>query len=204
MPIEAAKALVRALFLSRCDYHNGLLVGVSVKQLGGLQRILNAAARLIYRGSSREHVRPLLRDRLHWLRIKECLTYKLCQTLRVYKSLYLGSPAYIRNLVNSSACNSITSWLRSAAPQAGTRIVCPRIHHRYGERGFSYAGSMAWNGLPSTTRLAPSLETFKTELKTTLYSDSLLDNLLFMLQRICPFSSYVKPPKGDLCFEVAL
>jgi len=74
--IEATKVLVSALVLSPCDYHNGLLVGVSVKQLGRLQRILNAAARLIYGGSSPQHITPLLRDRLHWLRVKERITYK--------------------------------------------------------------------------------------------------------------------------------
>jgi len=147
-------------------------VGVSIKQLGRLQRIFNAAVRLIYGGSSRQHIMKLLGDRLHWLRIKDRIIYKLC--LMVYKSLHLHLPAYIRSLVNSSACNSIMSRLRSAAPKTGVRIVCPRVHYRYGERGFSFSGPMVWNGLPSTTRLAPSLETFKTELKTTLYSGSFL------------------------------
>jgi len=122
----------------------------------------------------------VLHDRLHWLWIKEHITYKLC--LMVYKLLDLRSPAYIKSNVNPSGCNSIQTrlhgdnpdtgmWsrrsqsrrLRSSSPQVGVRIACPQVYHQYSECGFSYAG-IAWNGLPSTTHLALSIESFKTEL----------------------------------------
>jgi len=36
-----------------------------------LQRVLNCAARVIFGGDCRDHVTPLLRDKLHWLRARE-------------------------------------------------------------------------------------------------------------------------------------
>ena len=47
-------------------------------KLNKLQRVLNCAARVIFGGDRREHVTPLLRDRLHWLRARERITFKLC------------------------------------------------------------------------------------------------------------------------------
>ena len=56
----------------------------SQQQLDKLQRVLNCAARVIYGGRRSDHVTPLLRDSLHWLRIRERITFKLC--LLVYKA----------------------------------------------------------------------------------------------------------------------
>ena len=35
--------------------------------LGPLLFVLNAAARLLYRGQKKDHITPLQRDKLHWL-----------------------------------------------------------------------------------------------------------------------------------------
>ena len=153
---------------SRCDNQNGLFVGIAQKQIDRLQRILNASARLIFGGSRTNHVTPLLRDKLHWLRFQQRITYKLCLT--VYKALHLRSPAYIRELLVPNTRNAATARLRSAhKPEAQGTLVCPRTRRNYGECGFSVAGPAAWNALTSETRSAPTLELFKTRLKTELF-----------------------------------
>jgi hypothetical protein len=167
LPIAATKTLVSALVFSRCDNQNGLFAGLSQKQIDRLQRILNTSAKLIFGKNRTDHVTPLLRDKLHWLRVRERITYKLC--LLVYKALHATSPTYIRELVVPVTLNATTARLRSAVPRATASINCPRTRNKYGERGFSHAGPCAWNNLSLETRLAPSLGCFKTKLKTELF-----------------------------------
>jgi hypothetical protein len=168
LPIEASKTLVSALVFSRCDNQNGLFAGIAQKQINRLQGILNASARLIFGASRSAHITPLLRERLHWLRFQQRITYKLCLT--VYKALHCKSPAYIRALLTPVTRNAATARLRSAnRPEAHATLACPRVRRDYGERGLSVAGPSAWNTLSMDTRSAPTLETFKCKLKTELF-----------------------------------
>ena len=59
------------------------------------QSVLNAAARIVYGGKPYDLVTPLLRDRLHWLRVPERIRFKLC--LMVFKALNHLAPEYIMN-----------------------------------------------------------------------------------------------------------
>ena len=77
LPMEKTKTLINALVFSRCDNQNGLFDEVAQKQIDRLQQILNASDRLIYGGTKRDHITPLLRDKLHWLRFRQRITYKL-------------------------------------------------------------------------------------------------------------------------------
>ena len=56
--------------------------------------------------------------------------------------------------------------LRSAA---SNRYEIPAIHHKIGERAFSYAGPVAWNSLPATLTNLSDTQTFKISLKTYLF-----------------------------------
>ena len=58
---------------------------------------LNCTARVIFGGDRREHVTPLLRDELHWLRARERITFKLC--LLVYKARNGMAPNTYRTCV---------------------------------------------------------------------------------------------------------
>ena len=74
------------------------------------------------RGSRSDHVTPLLRDKLHWLRFQQRITYKLCLT--VYKALHTRSPSYIKELVVHAPSCAATARLRSAArPEAQVTLV---------------------------------------------------------------------------------
>ena len=54
------ETLIRALISCRLDYCNSLLYGLPVYQLAKLQRVQNAAARLIFEETKFCHITPLL------------------------------------------------------------------------------------------------------------------------------------------------
>ena len=64
--IETPKTLVSSFILSRLDYCNSLLAGISKDKLNRLRRVQNSAARLILKVPRSEHITPLLKQ-LHWL-----------------------------------------------------------------------------------------------------------------------------------------
>ena len=74
-------SLVVSLVLSRLDYGNATLAGITDRLMDRLRSVLNASARLIYASRRTEHVTPLLRD-LHWLRYPDRIDYKLAVLFR--------------------------------------------------------------------------------------------------------------------------
>ena len=66
---QATQALVCAFILSRLDYCNCLLAGCSQSPIDRLQKVQNAAARLICRAKKLDYVQPILQS-LHWLPIR--------------------------------------------------------------------------------------------------------------------------------------
>jgi len=163
---EGARILINSFVVSRLDYCNGLLAGQPACQLKRLQAVQNAAARLL-RGTLRyDHITPVLKD-LHWLRLPERITYKLCLT--IYNALHDKAPAYIQELCPLVDKCERRYKLRSASSLS---IVSPRSNTKFGERAFRIAGPKAWNALPVTVRTAPTVGTFKSCLKTFLFKKS--------------------------------
>jgi len=167
VPMESAKTLVSSFVTSRLDYCNGVLAGITQKQTARMQAVLNAAARLLGGGAKRDHITPLIRDKLHWLRFTQRVTYKLC--LLVYKSLHDMAPHYLTELVTPLASNQTGRRLRSAS---SLDVVRPRCRLKFGEKGFSVAAPDAWNSLPAHVRSASTLTLFKDRLKTELFARS--------------------------------
>lgn len=60
LSFDSTKALVHALITSRVDYCNSLLYGLPATQLNKIQRILNAAARLVCRSSRYCHITRII------------------------------------------------------------------------------------------------------------------------------------------------
>ena len=66
---QVTAQLVSALSLSRLDYCNSVLAGLPAAMLEPLQRVQNAAARLVLNLSFRDHIKPAL-AKLHCLPVK--------------------------------------------------------------------------------------------------------------------------------------
>ena len=147
--------------MDRC---NGLLAGAPSCLLDGLQSVLNAAARLICNRRKYDHVTPLLRDVLHWLPVPFRIEFKLC--LLVYRALNGAAPEYLRDFCTTT--HSTASGLRLRS-QTKIDLRVRRMRTLFGDRAFSAAGPRCWNSLPPAIRLADSVESFKSKLKTHLF-----------------------------------
>ncbi|KAL9959480.1 hypothetical protein ACROYT_G032807 [Oculina patagonica] len=73
---ETTKILVHAFVTSHLDYCNSLLSGLPQYQYDRLQRVLNAAARVVCLLPKFDHITPIL-SRLHWLLVRYRVTFKI-------------------------------------------------------------------------------------------------------------------------------
>ena len=72
---NARSQLIHALVTVCIDYCNSLLYGLPDCSLRRLQRILNTAARLLFKIPKFDHITETLMD-LHWLPIQQCILFK--------------------------------------------------------------------------------------------------------------------------------
>jgi len=162
---EAAQLLVQSLVISRLDYCNSLLAGLPASAIKPLQRIQNAAARLVFNLPKFSHVTPLFRD-LHWLPVVARIKFKTM--VLAYKAVDGTAPAYLQALVKP---HTPARSLRSTT-SAG-RLVPPSLRASKGRSAksqlFSVLGPQWWNELPAVLRTAESLTIFRKRLKTHLF-----------------------------------
>ncbi len=115
-PACIGQLLVQALVLSRLDYCNALLAGLSACTIKPLQLIQNAAARVVFNEPKKAHVTPLF-IRLHWLPIAARIKFKVL--MFAYKTTTGTAPIYLNSLVQTYAPSRS---LRSASER---RLVVP-------------------------------------------------------------------------------
>ena len=170
LDFQSAAAVVHSFVTSCLDYCNGLLAAAPAKQTDELQRVLNTSARVLLRLLRYDfnlHVK--VRDQLHWLRIPEWVTYKLCTM--VYKCLHGMAPSYLKEMCIPVCSDAHRGHLCSSDKK---ELKVPR--HKlstYGPRSFGIAGPSKWNALHChlwDENL--SLDQFTSGLKTYLFRQS--------------------------------
>ena len=82
---------------SRLDYCNSLLAGVSDQLIGQLQSVLRAAARLVLQKKKFDRISDDIRNKLHWLPIRQRISFKLC--LLVFRCLRGEAPPYLSEML---------------------------------------------------------------------------------------------------------
>ena len=166
LPDDVTRTVACSIVNSRLDYCNSLLSGTSVSNLAKLQRVQNTLARVVLRRGKYDHISSALTE-LHWLPVKQRITFKLC-TL-AFNIKRTNQPSYLRQLLidyEPPRC------LRSST-QGFLRVDCSRSV--IGSRAFKHSATNAWNSLPDSIRTINNFIDFKTKLKTHLFKLAFLD-----------------------------
>ena len=159
---ESCNHLARSLILSRLDYANGLMLGISAKDRKQLQKLQNRAARIVFKAERLHPSAPLLTS-LHWLPIEQRIQFKVL--LIVYKGVNKLAPPYLINFLVPYLPGRQN--LRSSKDTLLLNI--PRTIRKYGDNSFHAAAPRLWNSIPFSIRNCGSVHVFKKLLKTYLF-----------------------------------
>ena len=126
-----------------------------------LQLCQNHAARIVSLRRQFDHITPVMMA-LHWLLVHERIQSKIL--LPTYKALHGLAPPYIKDLV--------VPYVPPRPLRSGDQHLLETPTHRlqtFGYRSFALAAPTLWNPLPLAVKSSPSLDIFKTRLKTHLF-----------------------------------
>jgi len=139
------------------------LTGTSAENKRKLQKVQNNAARLVLKKRKFDHASPLLKS-LHWLPVEMRLQYKTASIC--FKCLNGTAPQYLQDLLKVYVPGR---QLRSSGDT--TALAVPKMRLKtIGEKSFAYFAPKVWNSLPQSIRESSSIESFKRQLKTYLFS----------------------------------
>ena len=153
---------------SHIDYCATLLISSSKVVTNKLQRMMNAAARIIPNTQKFDHdLTQLTRHELHWLEVAERV--KFCTAPLIYRCLHGQAPSYLVNLCKPTTLRNSRYLLGSN--KSNQRIILFARRTGLGARAFSVVGPALWNPLPDYLRFtALTLSTFLCHLKTFLFA----------------------------------
>ena len=99
----------------------------------------------------------------HWLPIKYRIKYKIA--LQTYKCLNNIAPEYL--------CDLIQEYVppRQLRSSSMNYVTCPRTNSVFEDRAFSIAGPKIFNKLSLKTRFSNTIDIFKRNLKTEIFSN---------------------------------
>ena len=160
------QTLVVSLVISRLDYGNAVLAGLPAYQLRRLQSVLNAAARLVFGLRGSDHISSSLAS-LHWLRVRERIQYKIA--VLAYRAQNGLAPRYLADDIHRVADIESRRRLRSSH---SNRLTAPVCRLALSSAAFPVAAPGVWNALPEHVTSSPSLDLFKSRLKTFLFGRS--------------------------------
>ena len=144
----------------------------SLSLMSQLQSVIRVAARLVMRKQKFDPISNDIRDRLHWLPVKQRIDFEL--GLLVYKCLHGEVPAYLSEMLELRLDNRALHRLRNTVNRGPRKLVVPRSRLKtFGPRSFATTGPSHWNSLPTeVTDETPTFQPSRTDLKH-FYSNSL-------------------------------
>ena len=157
---QSLEIIVHAFVTSRLDFCNSVLLGLKQSLLTKVQRVQNAAARILTKTPRREHITPVLHS-LHWLPVEARIEYKV--NVLIFKCLDGTAPQYLRDLITPrDPARALRDRKMLSVPNCALS--------RAGRCSFSIGGPILWNSLPLHLREVDELLSFKRCLKTYLFS----------------------------------
>ncbi len=159
---EATQTLVHAFITSNLDYCNALFYGMPQYLFDRLQRVQNAAARIVMLVPKFDHISGVMCD-LHWLPVKYRVQFKIL--LLTFKCQYGLAPSYLRDMI----CDHVPPR-SSRSSNVKFVLKVPRTKRKtLGTRSFSFYAPDLWNSLPMEIRSIDDVDTFKSMVKTHLF-----------------------------------
>jgi hypothetical protein len=153
---SSTKLLVHSFILTRVDYCICLLVALPNKTLIRLQRVINAAARLIMSTPRFTSITPVLND-LGWLKVSSRIEHRILMI--AHQVSHHGAPRYLKTLLQSyKPPRSLRSADNNLLSVTHSRTLM-------GQRAFSYAVPPLWNNLPNELRLLVNKHEFYSKLQ---------------------------------------
>ena len=133
--------LVHAVVSSRLYYCNSLFFNMKQQNTFKLQKVQNAAARLITRKRKRDSVRETLKE-LHWLRIESRVIFKLI--LITYKCIYGLCSKNLKIKYKNFNCR----------PNDEMQLETIRVKTKYGKKDFwlRFSSSLECSSTQSSQR----------------------------------------------------
>ena len=158
MDSNSVKMLIHNYVISRLDYCNSLFMNLPKDEIFKLQKLQNSAAKLVL-GMRKRDSATLALTKLHWLNVKSRVAFKVI--LLVFKMLTGKCPPTVELRYKETSERSSDLLL----------LETKMFHSKYGKRLFQYNGPRLWNALPVEIRMTTNIETFKSSLKTYLFSN---------------------------------
>ena len=124
----------------------GLLYGLPDCEIAKLQRILNAAARLLMSCKKFDHITPVLIN-VHWLPVRYRINFKIL--LLTFKALYGMAPSYIIDLIHTK---TNTRYLLRSNEGVLLKHPSGKMKKSFGDRSLSVAAPTLWKALPVSLR----------------------------------------------------
>ena len=147
-------------FISSClDYCNILYVGLPKKMIYKLQKLQNAAIRIIFKVRAHHPVSSFFAE-LHWLNIEQRIVYKVLLT--TYKVINGLAPEVLKDMITIRNTDTLTlhnKYFNST---------------KYGKRAFVHYVPRYWNNIPVNLRRKRDVNGFKTALKSYLINNFLV------------------------------
>ena len=168
---KATETLIHAFVTSKVDYCNSLLCGLPAYQIAKLQRVQNAAARLIFKESRICHITLLLRQ-LQWLPVHARIIFKIL--LIAFKAIHGLAPEYISSLVRIRSQGRYNLRSQEGIILDGLH-TSRRTYKTLGDRAFVVAAPKLWNDLPASIKNCAIIYSSKSDLKTHLFKQAFLE-----------------------------
>ena len=155
---STAAAIASALISSGLNYANSVLFGSPAKNITRLQRVQNAAARILAQKPSYLFSFDTLWE-LHWLPIQWRIKFKLASL--TFKATHNEVPPYLSRLLIPYCPSSV---LRSSLSSNLLQVFCTNLV--FGSHLFRAAATTVWNSPPKSVRSSNTLNAFWRHVKT--------------------------------------
>ena len=139
LDFKTASTIATSIVHSKLDYCNLLYYNLPQSQIKKTPEHPDLSC-----SPKSSHITSVLKS-LHWLKINECIKYKLLSL--TYKVLTTHQPQYLHDVISVQPCHDTRSLSMVTLPRPPTRSSL-----KITNRSFRYAAPCLWNELPTDLR----------------------------------------------------